>query len=160
MRWIPLLAVMGCLGMLDDARAGDESAGEPLNSVPATTSPRLSMVTMVTMVPMVPMVPMAPPRVADGAFLSLAAGVYVSGASDWWTTCQFRQDGIEEANPMIGSLADSPGALAAVKLGGGSLINYIAYNLKKDGKRYWKVPQIAWIALNIAVSAHNSNQHR
>ena len=94
-------------------------------------------------------------RLTGVAFWTLAADVYLSGAGDYVTTRRFRGQGIDEANPLLGSMADSPAGFAMVKLGGGTLINYIAYNLKKDGKRYWAVPQIAWIAMNIAVSLHN-----
>ena len=53
----------------------------------------------------------------------------------------------EEANPLFGSMADSPAGLAVVDVGGGTLINDIAYNLRKAGKQYWSVPQIAAVTL-------------
>jgi len=132
MRMRFVLSCLLCLGFLVHLRAEEPPPGMPL---------RLAI----------------QPPVADSGYCSLAVGVYASGLGDWVTTRQFRQDGVEEANPLLGSMADSTTGLAAVKLGGGTLVNYIAYNLKKDGKRYWKVPQIVWIALNVAASLHNSN---
>jgi hypothetical protein len=97
-------------------------------------------------------------RVADAPYWSLAGSVYVAGMTDWYTTRQFREQGIDEANPIMEPLADNGAALAAVKLASGSLVNYTSWALKKGGKRYWAAPQIAWIVLNLAVSIHNSNQ--
>jgi hypothetical protein len=99
-----------------------------------------------------------PPPVADGRFWSLASGVYVSSAGDWYTTREFRAQGVEEANPLMQPVVDNPAALAAVKVGAGSLVNYASYALKKGKRRYWAAPQIAWIVLNVAVSVHNHNQ--
>ena len=90
-------------------------------------------------------------------FWSLTGSVYLSGAGDWLTTVRFREQGVEEANPVIGSSADNPAAMAAIKLGGGTLVNYSSWQLRKKGNRYWAAPQIAWIALNVAVSLHNAN---
>ncbi|HEY3175498.1 MAG TPA: hypothetical protein VGK94_07020 [Candidatus Polarisedimenticolia bacterium] len=90
-------------------------------------------------------------------FWSLTGGVYLSGMGDWLTTARFRERGVEEANPVIGSSADSPAAMAAIKLGGGTLVNYASQQMRKDGNRFWAVPQIVWIALNVAVSLHNAN---
>ncbi len=97
-------------------------------------------------------------RVADSSYWGLATGVYASGLADWDTTRQFREQGIDEANPIMEPLADNDGALLAVKLGGGTLVNYASWSLKREGKRYWAAPQIAWIVLNLAVSLHNANQ--
>lgn len=97
-------------------------------------------------------------RVADSSYWGLATGVYASGLGDWYTTRQFRQEGIDEANPVMEPLADNDGALLAAKLAGGTLVNYAAWSLKREGKRYWAAPQIAWIVLNLAVSLHNANQ--
>ena len=100
------------------------------------------------------------PPTGDSAFWSMATGVYASGLADWYTTIQFRQQGISEANPIIEPMADHGAVLAAVKLGAGSLVNYSAWALKKSKKRYWMAPQITWIMLNLAVSVHNQNQMR
>ena len=98
--------------------------------------------------------------VADARFWSLASGVYASGAADWYTTREFRAQGVEEANTMMEPVVDNGAALAAVKVGAGSLVNWSSYALKRNKKRYWAAPQIAWIVLNLAVSVHNHNQAR
>ena len=104
------------------------------------------------------LVAVRPPPVADGRFWSLASSVYLSGAGDWYTTREFRAQGIEEANTLMEPVVDNPAAFAAVKVGAGSFVNYASYALKKAKKRYWAAPQIAWIVLNVAVSVHNHNQ--
>ncbi|HKY32148.1 MAG TPA: DUF5658 family protein [Candidatus Polarisedimenticolia bacterium] len=102
--------------------------------------------------------PLPIPKVADARYWSLAGGVYATGVADWMTTRWFREQGIEEANPIMEPVVDNGAALAAVKLGAGSLVNYASYSLKKGKRRWWAVPQIAWITLNLAVSVHNYNQ--
>ena len=92
----------------------------------------------------------------DTVFWSLAAGVYASAAGDWVTTQRFRSQGIEEANPLMTGVVDSPAGFAAVKVGTGSLINFMSWRLKKSGSRWWAAPQIAWIVLNAAVTTHNT----
>jgi hypothetical protein len=104
--------------------------------------------------------PFKPSPVADARFWSLASGVYASGAADWYTTRDFRAQGVEEANALMEPVVDNGAALAAVKVGGGSLVNWASYALKRGKKRYWATPQIAWIVLNVAVSVHNYNQAR
>jgi len=104
------------------------------------------------------LVAVRPPPVADGRFWSLASSVYVSAAGDWYTTREFRAQGVQEANAVMEPVVDNPAAFAAVKVGAGSLVNYASYALKKGKKRYWAAPQIAWIVLNVAVSVHNHNQ--
>src|SRR2546425_1711733 len=59
-------------------------------------------------------------RLTGVAFWTLAADVYLSGAGDYVTTRRFRGQGIDEANPLLGSMADSPAGFAMVKLGGGT----------------------------------------
>jgi len=147
-----VLCVLGLLcspAFLAVARAAEETPADVTSLQPAPLQPALLVEPAVR-----------DGRVADQGFYSLCAGVYAAGLGDWVTTRQFRQDGVEEANPVMESMADSTLGLAAVKLGGGTLVNYIAYNLKKDGKRYWKVPQIVWIALNVVVVVHNTNARR
>jgi hypothetical protein len=102
--------------------------------------------------------PLRPLPVADARFWSLASGVYASGAADWYTTREFREQGVEEANALMEPVVDNGAALAAVKMGAGSLVNWSSYALKRNKKRYWATPQIAWIVLNVAVSVHNHNQ--
>ncbi|MGH9870470.1 MAG: DUF5658 family protein [Candidatus Polarisedimenticolia bacterium] len=99
-----------------------------------------------------------PPRVADAGYWTLASGVYLAGGADWMTTRMFREQGIEEANGMMAPVVDNPAAFAALKVGAGTLVNYVSYSMKKNGRRYWAAPQIAWIVLNTAASIHNYRQ--
>src|SRR5688572_541131 len=75
------------------------------------------------------------PRVADAGYWTLAAGVYVAGGADWMTTRMFREQGIEEANGFMEPVVDNPAAFAALKVGAGTLVNYVSYSLKKGGRR-------------------------
>ena len=93
-----------------------------------------------------------PPKPLDKPFLVLASGVYVAGASDWYTTKRALSEGYVEANPLV---PENSAAFATLKVGMGTATNLYALHLKKNGKKWWWVPQATWIAFNLAAARHN-----
>ena len=94
----------------------------------------------------------------DAKFISLAAAMQAATVLDMESTFSVAKNcsACREANPFLRPLVNSGRpATYAVTTGIDLAAFYVAYRMRKDGKRYWWVPMVAATGLHAGFAWHN-----